>query len=156
MVSRNRNTGWVNLCITRICKISPSFMDFPRSGNITSHCVCRKEENVSVTTRSNNYSVCRMSFYFTCNQIASNNPSCFSIYNYQIQHFVAVVRSDFSTINLSVHRGICTQKQLLPSLSFCIKSTRNQYPSKGTVVQITTVFTSKGNPLRYTLVNNIC
>ena len=131
-------------------------MYFPGSGNITSHSVCGKEENISIASRGNNHSVCGMSFYFTCNQIASNNPSCLAIHDYQIQHFVTVVRSNFSTINLSVHCGIRSQKQLLPCLSFRIKSTRNQHPSKGTVVQITTVFTRKGNTLSYTLVNNIC
>src|SRR5690625_3861534 len=144
----------MNLNVTWVGKICASSMCTPGGHHITSHSISREEIHISVSSGSYNHRVCCVSFEFSCDQVTCYNSTCFSIDHHQIHHLMSCIRLNFSAVDLSVHRTIGSEQKLLTCLSFRIKSSRHQYSTKGTVIEQTTIFTSKRNTLRYALINN--
>src|SRR5690606_39768850 len=79
MVACHGNTSWVNLCITRIGKESTTFVSSPCSRYVTTHCICRKEEYVSISTSTQQYRMSLVSFYFSRNHVTRNDTPRMSV-----------------------------------------------------------------------------
>src|SRR5690606_15920041 len=102
MIPRYRDTSWVNLCVTWIGEESTAFVSSPSSCNITAHRICRKEENVSVTTGTQQYCMSFMRFDFSGDEVTGNDTTCMAINFYQIEHFMTIIGLDFPFFYLAI------------------------------------------------------
>ena len=125
IVAWTRDTSRVNLSEARVSKVSTFLVDFPSCGSVRAHRIGWKEVYVTITTRGDNYSVSRVAFNFTSNKVTSDDTTRFAVYDYHIEHFVAVVHINFTTSDLAIHRSIATEQELLSCLTFGVESTRN-------------------------------
>src|SRR5688572_1656349 len=101
MIACDRDTGWMNLRKTRVTKPCTFFMSFPCSGHITAHCICTQVKNISISTSTKQHGMSKKSFQVTRDQIAADDPPCFSIDHDHIQHFMTAVHFYISESNLS-------------------------------------------------------
>ena len=140
----------------RIGHVSPFAVCFPSSRNVRPHGVGAQVEHVSVSSRAQYHSVRPMTLNFSSYQVSSDDSTRFAINKHQVHHFMTVVHGNFSFRDLTRKCRISTQKQLLTRLSFSVEGSRNQYSPERTVVEQTTIITGERNPLRYTLINDVC
>src|SRR5680860_614889 len=103
MISGNRDTCWVNLCVTRVCKICPSTVCSPCSHYVTSHCISRQKEYIPVSSGSQYYCMSRVTLDFSCHHISGNDSTSFPIYQNHIHHFMTVKCLYLTTVDLAIH-----------------------------------------------------
>jgi hypothetical protein len=68
--------------------------------------------------------VCTVTLDLTCNQVTSDDTTCLTILNNDIEHLVTSVRLYRAVVNLLVKRCISTEEQLLTGLATSIECTR--------------------------------
>ena len=84
-----RNTSRVNLRVARISEIGALSVSPPRSRSVAPHRIRGEEENVSVSTSTQNNAVGRMRLKLTCCHIASNDALGMTILQDKLDHFMA-------------------------------------------------------------------
>ncbi|CAI8448245.1 MAG: Uncharacterised protein [Cryomorphaceae bacterium] len=96
------NTGWVNLSETRIGHECPLAVCFPCCGHIRSHRICREEEYVSVSTRTQQHCVCSVTLELTCYQVFSDDTTSLAVHHNQFLHLVTSVHFHTAFSDLTV------------------------------------------------------
>src|SRR4030095_2523378 len=88
MITRYRYASGMYLSKARISEIGALLMCFPYSGSITAHCICRKEEYISISATAEKNGMTKMTFNFSGDKISRNNSSCLSINDHHFMHFM--------------------------------------------------------------------
>ena len=69
--------------------------------------------------------MCSETFQLTSYEVLGNDTTCTAVNQNNVKHFITSVQLHSSCTYLAAQCRICTQQQLLTSLTFCIESTRN-------------------------------
>src|ERR1044072_4969543 len=96
MLAGNRDTGRVDLCITRVAEVSALPGSFPGGCYVGAHRVGREEEHVAVTAAGQQYCMTEVAFQLTGDQIAGDDAAGFTVDLYDVQHFVAAVEGNIT------------------------------------------------------------
>ena len=88
-------------------------------------------------------------------EIASDDASGNAVFGHDIEEFGLGVEFHIAKRHL-LHKGLISAEQkLLTGLATCVERAADLRSTEGTVVEKTAVFTSKGNTLRYTLIDDV-
>ena len=123
LVAVYRNTSRVNLHVCRISEERAFTVASHCSRAVTCHRIGRQEVSITVTTGSDNHSMCSKTFQFTGYQILGNDTAGTAVDDYHIFHFIASVQLDCACTYLTAQCRVSTQQQLLSGLSFGIECT---------------------------------
>ncbi len=127
---------------------------------VGSHGVGGEEEGITITTGSNHNSMSKETLNATGNEVTGNDTTgtwftVLVLNHNDIQHLMAVKHLHFAFTDLAAQRRVCTEKQLLTSLTFGIESTANLCATERAVIKQSAIFACERNALRYALVNDI-
>ena len=139
----------------RISEISSFLIALPCRRTVAVHGVRRKEISIAVSSGSEDNRMRAESFNLSGHKISCDDSLGFSVYEYQIEHFMARIAFDSSGSNLSVQRCISSEKKLLSCLTAGIESTAHLSASERTVGQKSAILPGKRNSLCHTLVDDI-
>src|SRR5687767_8398847 len=117
MLTRNGNTGGVDLGVTWIGENSPFFIGAPASGHVAALGVGGEIENISVSARGQDHGVRGVGGNLASDQIADDNAFGMTINNDDIEHFRARIHLNGAKANLAAEGLISSKKQLLAGLA---------------------------------------
>ena len=100
LITVNWDTSWVNLRVARICETSTALMSTIRSSHITTLCICRKEEYVTITTGRHHNGIRSMTRHFTSDHVTNDHTLGMTVDFNHIEHFVAVIHLHLTEANL--------------------------------------------------------
>ena len=121
----NGDTCRVNLYVSGVSHPCTLAVAGNSCRTVTSHGVGRKEICVSITTGGDNYCMGCKAFQLTGYKVLCNDTAGTSVNEDNVFHFVAGIQFHSAYVHLAAQCRVCTQQQLLTSLTFCIESTRN-------------------------------
>ena len=76
----NGNTGRVNLSIAGISHTGTAFVGTVSRSNVATLCICRKEENVTITTRSKDDRITGVASKLPSRHVTNDDPFSMTIY----------------------------------------------------------------------------
>ena len=155
LVAVNRNTSWVNLHVSRVCKVSALAIASHSSRAVASHCVGAEEVGVAVTAGGDNHSVSSKAFEFAGNQVLGNDTASATVNHHHVVHFVAVVALHLAHLNLAVERAVGTEQKLLTGLTLSVECARYLSTTKRAVGKSAAIFASERHTLSHALVDDV-
>ena len=123
-------------------------------GAVGIHGVGGKEIGISISSGSDDNSVCTEALEPSGDEVAGDDTLGLTVYQHEVEHLVARITLDGTCSNLAVQGGICAEKQLLAGLAPCIEGTAHLDATEGAVGKVAAVLTGKRNSLCNALVDD--
>ena len=155
IIAGDRDTRWMNLRVAGICEQGTFSSASPRGRDVGAFCHRRKIIDVAVTAGRQNHGVSCVGFELPRCEVANHDAARQAIDDHQFQHFATREEFDLAGGDLSHHRLIGTQQQLLSGLAAAIKCSRNLSPTEGAVRQGSTVLACERNTLSHALIDDV-
>ena len=80
----------MNLSVTGISHTCTAFVCAVSRSDIATLCICREEEDVAITTRSEDDRITGMTRNLPSRHVPNNDPLSMTIYFNQVEHLVAI------------------------------------------------------------------
>ena len=115
----------MDLSKARIGKVRTSLMASPGSRHVAGLCHRGQVIDIAIAARTQHDGIRGKGLHFAGNQIACYDSASNAVDDDQIQHFLSREQFDATSVDLSHHRLIGTQQQLLSGLPTAIERSRN-------------------------------
>ena len=140
---------------TRIRERGASLVGTPDGSRVGSLSIGREIKHVAISAGRQHNRFTRVRFDRAVNEIASNDATCSSVDDDQVEHLGARKHLHTTTGYLPLERLIRSKQQLLSGLTTGVKSPRYLCATKGTVRQQAPVLTRERDSLRDALVDDV-
>ena len=114
----NGDTGGVNLNVRRISKVSTLAIALNGSRAVTAHSIGREEIGITITTSSDNHSVCREALQLASNEVLGDDTTGTTVNDHHIFHLIASIEFHLTSLHLTAQRAIGSEQQLLTRLLY--------------------------------------
>ena len=144
----------MDLSEARIGKVRSPFVTAPGGSHVTGLGHGRQVVSVTIPPRAENDGVGGKGLKLAGHQITGHDSSSDSVNDHEIQHLAAIEDFDPSGVNLSHHRLIGAEQQLLAGLPATIKCAGNLSSTERTICQRPPILTGKRHTLSDALVDD--
>ena len=149
------NTCGMDLSVAWVSKSSSSLVRTISSRHVTTLCIGRQKEYVTVSTRCQDDAVAGVAGDLTSHHVADDDALGVAIDFDEVKHLMAVIHFHLTEANLPAQGRVGTEQQLLTGLTTRIKSTGDLCTTERAVRQKTAILAGEGHSIGHALVNNI-
>ena len=145
----------MDLGVAGIGKGGTTLVGAPGRGDIAATGIGGEVEDIAIAAGTEQHGIGCMALDFSRDEVAGDDPLGMPIDENKVEHLRVLVHLHPAKSNLGAQRGIGSEEKLLSGLAPCVEGSGNLGSSKGTVGQLSAVFSGKGYSLGDAFIDDI-